>query len=53
MCMSNVSAFFSKPERISWSLTPQLDTFIFEVSSVKELSLVHWGQTFAINELDL
>ena len=30
---------FSKPERTSWSLTPQLDTAIMEVSSVKELSL--------------
>jgi len=32
-------SLFSKPERTSWSLTPQLDTVIIEVSSVKELSL--------------
>ena len=38
-CMSNVLAFSPKPERISWSLTPQLDTIIIEVSSVKGLSL--------------
>ena len=31
--------FFSKLERTSWSLIPQLDTVIIEVSSVKELSL--------------
>ena len=35
MCVSN---FFSKPERTSWCLTPQLDTVIIEVS-VKGLSL--------------
>ena len=53
-------SLFSKPERTSWSLTPQLNTVIFEVSSVKELSLrgniyteAIQGQTFAINELDL
>ena len=33
------SLSFSKPERTSWSLTPQLDTVIIEVSSVKGLSL--------------
>ena len=33
------SLSFSKPERTSWSLTPQLDTDIIQVSSVKELSL--------------
>ena len=37
--MSNILAFSSKPERTSWSLTPQLDTVIIEVSSVKGLSL--------------
>ena len=31
--------FFFKPERTSRSLTPQLDTVIIEVSSVKGLSL--------------
>ena len=31
--------FLSKPERTYWSLTPQLDTVIIEVSSVKALSL--------------
>ena len=36
MCMSNV---LSKPERTSWSLTPQLDAVIIEVFSVKGLSL--------------
>ena len=30
---------FSKPETTSWSLTPQLDTEIIEVSLVKGLSL--------------
>ena len=33
MCMSNVLAFFSKPRRTSWSLTPQLDTVVIEVFS--------------------
>ena len=32
-------SLFSKPERTSWSLTPQLDTIIIQVSSVKGLSL--------------
>ena len=39
MCMSNVLACLSKPERTYWSLTPQLDTVIIEESSVKVLSL--------------
>jgi len=30
---------FFKPERTLWSLTPQRDTVIIEVSSVKGLSL--------------
>ena len=38
-CLSKVLAFFSKPERTSWSLIPQLDIVIIEVSSVKGLSL--------------
>jgi len=33
------SLSLSKPERTSWSLTPQLDTVIIQVSSVRELSL--------------
>jgi len=37
-CMFNVLAFFPSL-RTSWSLTPQLDTVIFHVSSVKGLSL--------------
>ena len=36
LCMSKV---LSKPERTSWSLKPQLDTVIIEVSSFKWLSL--------------
>ena len=39
MCMSNVLACLSQPERTYWSLTPQLDTVIIEESSVKALSL--------------
>ena len=39
MCMSNVLACLSKPERVYWSLTPQLDTVTIEESSVKVLSL--------------
>ena len=39
MCMSNVLAFLSKPERTYQSLTPQLDTVIIEVFSVKALRL--------------
>ena len=42
--------FFSKSERTSWSLTPQLDTVIIEVSSVnrhhakKTLNIIcYWG----------
>ena len=49
-------AFFPDPERTSWSLTPQLDTVIIEVSSVKGLirperlyTETIQGQTFAIN----
>ena len=38
MCMSNVSAFLSKPERTYWSLTSQLDTDFIEESSVKLLA---------------
>ena len=47
MCMSNV---LSKPERTSESLTPQLDTVITEVSTVKGLSLrgnilrIYWAK---------
>jgi len=39
-------SLFSKPGRTSWSLTPQLDTVIIEVSSVKGLSLR--GSTFRL-----
>ena len=43
MCMSNILAFFSKPERTSLRLTPQLDTVIIEVSSVNPLNpIVHF-----------
>jgi len=47
-------SLFSKPERTSWSLTPHLDTVIFEVSSVKELSLrgntlrLYWAKHFPL-----
>ena len=37
MCMSNILAFKSKPERTYCSLTPQLDTVIIEVSTVQAL----------------
>ena len=33
------SLSLSKPERTSWSLRPQLDTVIIQVSSVRELNL--------------
>ena len=53
---AHVWLFFSNPERTSWSLTPQLDTVIIEVSSVKGLirperlyTETIQGQTFAIN----
>ena len=39
MCMPNVLACLSKPERTYWSLKSQLDTVIIEDSSVKVLSL--------------
>ena len=39
MCMPNVLACLSKPERTYWSLTPQLGTVIIEESSFKVLSL--------------
>ena len=39
MCMSNVLAFVCKLERTSLTLTPQLDTVIVVVSSVKGLNL--------------
>ena len=39
MYLQSFSLSFSKHERTSWSLTPQLDTDIIQVSSVKELSL--------------
>ena len=37
MYMLNVLAFLSKPERTYWSLTPQLETVIIEVSTVQAL----------------
>ena len=57
--LSNVLVFFFfKHERTSWSLTPQLDTVIFEVPSVKGISLrgntlrlYMQGQTFAIRPI--
>ena len=33
--LSNDLAFVSKPERSYWSLTPQLDTVVIEVSSLR------------------
>jgi len=40
-CMSNVLGFFFQAyKRASWSLTPQLDTVIIQVFSVRELSLI-------------
>ena len=38
-CMPNVLVLFPKPERAYWSLTPQLDTVVLEVSLVKMLRL--------------
>ena len=37
MCLFNVLAFLSKPERTYGSLTPQLEKVIIEVSTVQAL----------------
>jgi len=56
MCMPNV---LSKPERTCWSLIPQLDTVVIEISLVKALNreLTHRdyniGQTFGITKWGL
>ena len=39
MCMHNVLAFLSQPERTYWSLTLQFETVIIEVSTVQALGL--------------
>ena len=39
MCMSNVLAVLSKPEKTYLSLTPQLEAVIVEVSTVQALRL--------------
>ena len=36
-CMPNVLVFLSQPERTYWSLTPQLETVIIEISTVQVL----------------
>ena len=38
MCLFNVLAFLSKPERTYGSLTPQLEKVIIEVSTVSRVS---------------
>ena len=53
MCMPNILAYLSKPERTYWwSLTPQLDAVVIEEPSVKVIEYVQ-DQTFTITKWKL
>ena len=53
-CMPNVVVFLSQLERTYWSLTPQLETAISEVSTMQaqRLRANCTGHKFAIIELN-